>query len=194
MEDINKLFNDNINLVYHVSKKFYNTSNMGSFDIDDIHQLGSIGLFKACKLYDKSKNIKFSTYAYKAIYNEIVCEITRNNGVLKIPRDKYINKERLEILSLDYKIADSDGHTSEVHELIEDPYNRFEEIEFNIIFNKILKKSDSKTKFIVQAIIKGYTQQEIATMMGYEQSTISKYFVSFKKKLKNELRRNNYEI
>lgn len=41
-------------------------------DYEDIFQIGCIGLIKAGKTFDESKNIKFSTYATTCIKQEIL--------------------------------------------------------------------------------------------------------------------------
>ncbi len=189
MRDVNKLFDDNINLVYHISKKFYNKLDNSNFSIDDIHQIGFIALFKACKLYDEDKNIKFSTYACRAIYNDIVCELTRNNGLLRIPRDMFTAGERATLVSLDYKVEGKDGSISELYEIIEGTYDSFDDVEFKIIFNEVVGRCNEKMLPIIRYTMDGYTQDEIANMIGVTQSSVSKYIRSFKRKLRYELRR-----
>ncbi|PHA03064.1 hypothetical protein COE51_01595 [Bacillus pseudomycoides] len=50
----------------HIYKRVY------GFAYDDLFQIGCIGLFKALQGFDEDKGYKFSTYAYKCIYGEIV--------------------------------------------------------------------------------------------------------------------------
>lgn len=69
IETRNYLITKNQGLVYYVIyKKFYNTS----YDLDDLIQIGNIGLIKAINTFDVSKNVKFSTYATKCIKTEIL--------------------------------------------------------------------------------------------------------------------------
>ena len=56
------------------------------FDKDDLLQAGREGLVKACKKYDETRNIKFSTYAYKYILGEVVKYI-RGASSVKVSRD-----------------------------------------------------------------------------------------------------------
>ena len=49
-------------LVYKISSYFYNVPK------EDLVQAGYIGLCEAYKNYKKNANVKFSTYAFKGIY------------------------------------------------------------------------------------------------------------------------------
>lgn len=51
---------------YHVNR----------FDYDDLYQAGLIGLYQAYKHYDKTSNVKFSTFAFKYIFGSINKEYT----------------------------------------------------------------------------------------------------------------------
>lgn len=56
------------------------------FDKDDLLQVGREGLVKAYKKYDSSRNIKFSTYAYKYILGE-VAKYIREDSSVKVSKD-----------------------------------------------------------------------------------------------------------
>ena len=55
----NEILNGNIALVWSVALKF---SNRG-YDLDDIFQIGCIGILKEIKNFDLSYDVRFSTYA-----------------------------------------------------------------------------------------------------------------------------------
>lgn len=69
-------------------KLIYSIINKYSFfgDIDDLYQVGVIGLLKACDNYDSSFNTKFSTYAHTYILGEVLKYI-RDNKVVRVNRD-----------------------------------------------------------------------------------------------------------
>lgn len=76
-----KLVNGNLKLVLSLLKKFTNrTDNM-----DDLFQIGCIGLIKAIDNFDLSHNVKFSTYAVPMILGEVKRYI-RDNNSLRISR------------------------------------------------------------------------------------------------------------
>lgn len=71
------------NLIYWVIRQYFK-----SYDIEDLYQVGVIGVMKACDNYKQDKNTKFSTYAYKYIYGEIYSYIN-NNKILKVAKENY---------------------------------------------------------------------------------------------------------
>ena len=62
-----KLVRSNLRLVYSMSMRFSNTGR----EIDDLFQVGSIGLLKAIDRFDTSYGVCFSTYAVPMIIGEI---------------------------------------------------------------------------------------------------------------------------
>ena len=73
----NKLVNGNLKLVLSLLKKFNNrTDNM-----DDLFQIGCIGLIKAIDNFDLSHNVKFSTYAVPMILGEVKRYLRDNNSI-----------------------------------------------------------------------------------------------------------------
>lgn len=72
---------ENSNLVHYVCSKY-----QGYTDMEDLYQVGVIGLIKAYKNYDKTKEVKFSTYAYSYIIGEI-SNYVRENKAIKLSRD-----------------------------------------------------------------------------------------------------------
>lgn len=81
---------DNEKLVYSIINKF-----KGYFDMDDLYQVGMIGLIKASKNFNKSEGVKFSTYAYTYVFGEVNKYIRENNN-LKIGKDAIRLKKSIE--------------------------------------------------------------------------------------------------
>ena len=69
-----RLFEDNINMAYHITARFRPNTVV---DIDDIRQLALFGLYKASQNYKEELGFAFSTYAYRVMQNEILKELTR---------------------------------------------------------------------------------------------------------------------
>lgn len=61
-------FEDNISLVGKVYQNYYARFKWLK---EDLIQVGSIGLWRACKSFNEEKNTCFSTYAFKCIKNEM---------------------------------------------------------------------------------------------------------------------------
>lgn len=76
-----ELINGNLKLVLSVLK-YFNHSNL---NLDDLFQVGVIGLIKAIDNFDLSYNLKLSTYAVPLIVGEIKRYI-RDNSVIRVSR------------------------------------------------------------------------------------------------------------
>ena len=85
------LIESNLKLVLSILKKFYNKTD----NLDDLFQIGCIGLIKAIDNFDMSYNVQFSTYAVPMILGEIKRYIRDNNSI-RISRS---------IKDLSYKIS-----------------------------------------------------------------------------------------
>ncbi len=75
------LFEENVGLVYSVAKRFLGRG----VEMEDLFQIGSIGLLKAVDKFDLSYDVRFSTYAVPMIVGEIK-RFLRDDGILKVSR------------------------------------------------------------------------------------------------------------
>jgi RNA polymerase sporulation-specific sigma factor len=73
----NKIVNGNLRLVLSVIQRFNNRGE----NVDDLFQVGCIGLMKAIDNFDLSKNVRFSTYAVPMIIGEIRRYLRDNNPI-----------------------------------------------------------------------------------------------------------------
>ena len=76
-----KLVKHNMGLVKSVLRGFLNRG----YDMEDLFQIGSIGLLKAIDKFDTSFDVKFSTYAVPMISGEIK-RFLRDDGMVKVSR------------------------------------------------------------------------------------------------------------
>ncbi|MEW6275364.1 MAG: RNA polymerase sporulation sigma factor SigG [Bacillota bacterium] len=76
-----QLINGNLRLVLSVIQRF---ANRGEY-VDDLFQVGCIGLIKAIDNFDLTQNVKFSTYAVPMIIGEIRRHL-RDNNSLRVSR------------------------------------------------------------------------------------------------------------
>ena len=98
-----KLVNENYPLIKSIVKRYKNKG----VEYEDLYQIGSLGFLKAIQNFDKSFNVKFSTYAVPMIAGEIK-RYLRDNGIIKVSRSVkqlsvQINKFIEEYISLNYK-------------------------------------------------------------------------------------------
>ena len=75
------LIEKNLGLVHHIVKRF---SGRG-YDMEDLFQIGTIGLIKAIDKFDLSFDVRFSTYAVPMISGEIK-RFLRDDGLVKVSR------------------------------------------------------------------------------------------------------------
>lgn len=76
-----KLVNCNLKLVFNLVQRFENRGH----DLEDLFQIGTIGLIKAIDKFDPSYNVKFSTYAVPMIVGEIR-RFLRDDNPVKVSR------------------------------------------------------------------------------------------------------------
>ncbi len=77
MEARQEFINGNLKLVLSVIKRFSNRNE----NVDDLFQVGCIGLIKAIDNFDLSQNVLFSTYAVPMIIGEIRRHLRDNNSI-----------------------------------------------------------------------------------------------------------------
>jgi len=85
-----RLFHENTGLIYCTAKRFLGRG----VDMEDLFQIGSIGLLKAVDKFDTSYDVKFSTYAVPMIIGEIK-RFLRDNGMIKVSRSLKENAWRI---------------------------------------------------------------------------------------------------
>lgn len=78
---LNKVVEHNLKLVLKVTYRFKSSG----YELQDLFQIGVIGLIKAVKGFDISKGFKFSTYAVSKIIGEIRLYL-RDDGIIKVSR------------------------------------------------------------------------------------------------------------
>lgn len=77
MEARDLFINGNLRLVLSIIQRFGNSSE----NVDDLFQIGCIGLIKALDNFDRTLNVKFSTYAVPMIIGEIRRYLRDNNSI-----------------------------------------------------------------------------------------------------------------
>lgn len=77
----NMLVEENVGLVWSIVRRFKNRG----VELEDLFQIGSIGLIKAIDKFDTEYDVKFSTYAVPMIMGEIK-RYLRDNGMVKVSR------------------------------------------------------------------------------------------------------------
>lgn len=76
-----KIVSDNTGLVWSIARRFTNRG----YDLEELYQIGCIGLLKACDRFESRYGVQFSTYAVPLISGEIK-RFLRDNGAIKVSR------------------------------------------------------------------------------------------------------------
>ncbi len=195
--EVKDLIVSNKNLIYSIANKFKG-------DIEDLFQVGCIGLIKAHDNYQENMGVKFTTYAYKYIFGEIYQYVLRNKNI-KVSSDTVkLNAAILradEFLTQKFKRKPSYMEIANFLEVpiykIEETINAMEvlsldkEMEDNNLYDFIASKELENTDLIMlkdainkldnderTLILKRYfynmTQSEIAKEKGVNQVKVSR--------------------
>lgn len=169
----------NLRLVVYIAKKYESPCCTG----EDMISIGTIGLIKAVRSFDPSKNIKLATYASRCIENEILMFMRKTSRLsAEISLDEPLNTDRdgNELLLSDMISSDEEsaaeklGHECERRALMEEisrlsPRERqIMELRFGLNGGREL------------------TQKEAADRIGISQSYISR----LEKKIIKQIRQN----
>lgn len=101
---------ENMGLVWSVVKRFGNRG----YDLEDLFQIGSIGLLKCIYKFDIKFEVKFSTYAVPMIMGEIK-RFLRDDGIIKISRP--LKEIAIKAKYMQESLAQKDGRQPTISEL-----------------------------------------------------------------------------
>lgn len=152
-----KLVTDNINLAYKVASTYYKRLG-GYYEFDELVSLCFLGLVKASKLFNPDLDFQFSTYAYKAMENEIIRFVNKTNSN---PKPISLSTELTENLELSETISDEFN----LEKYVEDLY-------FKECLHKEIAGLKPQQRTIVEYHLMGYTNKKIAAKLGVSISTV----------------------
>ena len=187
------LFEENTGLIYSVAKRFLGRG----VEMEDLFQIGSIGLLKAVDKFDMSYDVKFSTYAVPMIIGEIK-RYLRDDGILKVSRSLKENHYRIyqvrealtrrlerelvmtmesgaEVESLHKTIYQGEGTEISLMDKLPEKENRQEKALDRIFLEEILGTLEAKERrLIYMRYFQNMTQMEIARELGVSQVQVSR--------------------
>lgn len=186
-EDKNRLAEENMSLVQYIVKRFGNTG----IDYEELFSVALIGYVKAINSYNptrltkQGKPIKFSTFAYRCIENEIFYFIRNDKKI----RERQVSLQTTlstdkngNTLDLDSTLStESEGAPS-----LEDEVSRKETV---LILRKVIDEElTPKEQFIIRHRFgidaENKTQNEIAQKTNMSQANISKLEKNIMDKIK----------
>ena len=177
-----KMINGNLRLVLSVVQKFTGRGE----NLDDLFQVGCIGLIKAINTFRADKNIKLATYASRCIENEILMYLRKNSSQrTEVSLDEPLNTDwdGKELLLSD--VLGTEGDV--VMRPIEADVDR------KLLRDAVAKLSGREQEIITMRFgLDGReerTQKEVADVMGISQSYISRLEKRIIARLKKEMLR-----
>ena len=169
-EEIEKLVEENISLVdFMLYKHFKTFINLYPNLVDDLKQEGAIGLMKAAEQFDETKGA-FTTIATFKIKNAMLRFYQR---YVK----RHYNNQKVTIISSDTNITEDENITLLDSIIIE---NSEKDYRVNSIMTRTEYSEIKDINLILNMTAQGYSQEEIAKVIGTSQVQVSRRIIKFK--------------
>ncbi len=156
---IDVLFERYKNLVRKKAKAMY----LAGGDSDDLIQEGMIGLYKAVRDYDDSKEATFATFASLCINRQMISAVTAYNRKKNTPLNSY--------LSFDLPANTDDENEMRLVDVLKtdddsDPESMYIDREYTLLLKEHLMKSLSPfEKQVIELYLEGNDYREIANIL-----------------------------
>lgn len=149
------LIEENLGLVRHIVKRFAGRG----YDMEDLFQIGCIGLMKAIDKFDLQYDVRFSTYAVPMIQGEIK-RFLRDDGMVKVSRT--LKENGWKIKQAAQRLSQKLGREATLQELAEATGLETEDIvmalDANVEVESIYKsvyQSDGNEIYLVDQVVGG---------------------------------------
>lgn len=160
------LIEKNLGLVHHIVRRFANRGH----DLEDLFQIGTIGLMKAIDKFDLSLGLKFSTYAVPMITGEIK-RFLRDDGMVKVSRT--IKENGMKVSAARQKLQGILGREPSIQEIAEETGMDREgivlameaSIEVESIYSAVYQDDGSEV-YLVDKVVRGSSGSVGSSMVG----------------------------
>ena len=181
----NKMIYNNIGLVPFTYNKFFRRSCDPKI-MEDLIQVGYLGLIKAVDEFDESRNVKFSAFATNVIKQRMIRGV--NNLSYALGTRNKRNGELGETNALPFSHFDTYDKTGETVNIIETNYYEDEDVKLDdMVIKTYIKFRNSLSGLdlaILERLEKDMKQTDIAKELNTSQRTVSIH----KRKIQNELK------
>lgn len=164
--------------------------NESEFMFDELLSISYIGFINAYNKYDITKGIKFNTFLYRVITNEILKTYRYSeNGIIKY------GQRGIEVSFNTPVKVDKNGNELTILETLSEENNSSDELYGNPedyyiksndkkkLFEIINTKLNDKEKKAISLRLQNKSQYEMADILGVSQSYVSRYLKSIMKKI-----------
>ena len=160
------LIEKNLGLVHHIVRRFAGRGH----DLEDLFQIGTIGLIKAIDKFDLDLGVKFSTYAVPMITGEIK-RFLRDDGMVKVSRT--IKENGLKVKLARQKLQALKGREPTLEDIVEETGLTSEEIvmameasiEVESIYSAVYQDDGSEV-YLVDKVVRGVNGSVGLSMTG----------------------------
>lgn len=166
-------------MIIKLARKYEN--NKYNISLEDLIQVGSIGLLNAYNSFDESKSVKFITHAYNCVSFELKKELYKH-----IRKDNnYI------ILSLDTPISDDNITISDT---LEDDIDVFRDVEDALFIDECTEqfkkslKNELDVKIALDYTFKNISVEDLAELYKIEYEEMQKLVIQYKNRLRRNLK------
>ena len=164
------LIEKNLGLVHHIVRRFVGRG----CDLEDLFQIGSIGLIKAIDNFDLKLGVKFSTYAVPMITGEIK-RFLRDDGLVKVSRT--IKENGIKVKLARQRLQASEGREPTLQEIMKETGLSSEEIvmameasvEVESIYSAVYQDDGSEV-YLVDKVVRGANGSVGSSMVGISDS------------------------
>ena len=160
------LIEKNLGLVHHIVRRFAGRGH----DMEDLFQIGVIGLIKAIDKFDLNLGVKFSTYAVPMIAGEIK-RFLRDDGLVKVSRT--IKENGFKVKLARQRIQSEAGREPTLLEIAEETGLPLEDVvvaveasvEVESIYSAIYQDDGSEV-YLVDKVVRGERGSVGSSMVG----------------------------
>ena len=180
-----KMIYNNIGLVPFTYDKFFRRSCDPTL-MEDIIQVGYLGLITAVDKFDESRNVKFSVFAINIIKQCMIKGVKKLSYALGTRNKR--NGELGEVNALPFSYFDIQDKVGETVNIIETNYYKDEDINLDdMLIRTYIEYKNSLSEFdlaVLERIEKGMRQVDIAKELHTFQKKVSIH----KRRMQNELK------
>ena len=187
MQARDKLISHNLRLVAHVAKKY-----QGSYDMDDLISVGTIGLIKAVNTFKEGKGTQLATYTARCVENEILMLLRadkKHRNTASLSDVVGTDKDGNELTLMDLLAVDDDSVFTKVEQKVKS--GKFKEI-----VKSLLNEKEYKVISLRYGLESGVSlcQREVASLMRISRSYISRIEKKAIEKLRKGIRKDEYFV
>lgn len=163
------------NMVWLVTNRFFPSFPKSLYDLEDVHQIALLALFRASEKYDKSLSA-FSTYAYTCINNALSAELEKARA-----KKRMCSQPLLQLTTPDGNDYITDDSITPVDEYLIDKWTVDE------ILKRLTELPAQEQLIMYQTCVCGRSIRSVAMEINRPYASVFEQVKKFKLKIREEL-------